>query len=313
MKKIVFILSILFSTTADAQQSFPRDTSFNIPATFEKEKKKRPYIIVADPEIPKDVAVKKNIVFKKTGDHALTLDIFYPKKKNKNTPAVLLIFGGGWRSGDKTHNYAMATELAKQGFVAVTADYRLSLEAPYPAAVIDLKDALRWMRSNAGSYAIDKSRIAVLGCSAGGQLAALLGNTNKQLSLGGQAVDTANASVQAIVNIDGTLAFRHPESVEGAVAAQWLGGTYEERPDNWEEAAPLNHVDKNSAPVFFVNSSIPRFHAGRTDMIRKLDSLQIYSQIQEFADTPHPFWFFHPWFDPMMKEIGAFLRKVFKY
>ncbi len=313
MKKLVFILSILFSITADAQLSFPRDTSFNIPATFEKEKKKRPYIVVADPEIPKDVAVKKNIVFKRAGTHSLTLDIFYPTKKKKNTPAVLLIFGGGWRSGDKTHNYAMATELAKQGFVAVTADYRLSLEAPYPAAVIDLKDALRWMRKNAGAYSIDKNRIAVLGCSAGGQLAALLGNTNKELSLGGQAADTANASVQAIVNIDGTLAFRHPESEEGAVAAQWLGGTYEERPDNWEEAAPLNHVDKNSAPVFFVNSSIPRFHAGRTDMIRKLDSLQIYSQIHEFSDTPHPFWFFHPWFDPMMKEIGDFLRKVLTY
>ncbi|MET0462966.1 MAG: alpha/beta hydrolase [Chitinophagaceae bacterium] len=313
MKNILFALSVFLFTKADAQQSFPRDTSFNIPATFEKEKKKRPYIIIAEPAISKQVSVKKNIVFKKAGEHALTLDIFYAGKAKKNTPAVLLIFGGGWRSGDKTHNYAMATELARQGFVTVTADYRLSPEATYPAAIIDLKDALRWIRANAQAYSVDKNRIAVLGCSAGGQLAALLGNTNKQLILGGQIVDTTDASVQAIVNIDGTLAFRHPESVEGAVAAQWLGGTYEERPGIWEEAAPLNHVDKNSAPVFFVNSSIPRFHAGRDDMIRKLDSLNIYSQIHTFPDTPHPFWFFHPWFDPMMKEIGGFLRKVFVY
>jgi hypothetical protein len=61
----------------------------------------------------------------------------------------------------------------------------------------------------------------------------------------------------------------------------------------------------------FINSSIPRFHAGRNDMIKKLDQYGIYSEVQEFPDTPHPFWFFQPWFNPMMDFTITFLNKVF--
>ena len=46
-------------------------------------------------------------------------------------------------------------------------------------------------------------------------------------------------------------------------------------------------------------------------MIKKLDSLKIYSEIKEFPDTPHPFWFFNPWFNPMMETTIKFLNKVF--
>jgi pectinesterase len=99
--------------------------------------------------------------------------------------------------------------------------------------------------------------------------------------------------------------------VEGAVAAQWLGGTYEQKPEVWTEAAPLTHVDKTAAAFLFVNSSIPRFHAGRDDMIRKLDAVSIYSEVHTLEDTPHPFWFFNPWFTPMMGFVTNFLDKQF--
>jgi acetyl esterase/lipase len=226
---------------------------------------------------------------------------------------VLLIVGGGWRSGDRTHNYAMCIALAKAGYVALSADYRLSPESPYPAAVYDLKAAIRWMRGHAKAYGIDTGKITVLGCSAGGQLAALLGTTNGNIHYEDWAGDTAHsAAVQAVIDIDGTLAFHHPESAEGTVAAQWLGGTYEQRPEVWAEAAPLEHVDSNTAAFLFINSSIPRFHAGRDDMIRKMDSLHIYSEVHTLDDTPHPFWFFNPWFEPMMNFITGFLEKRFK-
>jgi pectinesterase len=257
------------------------------------------------------------IVFQRYGRRALKADVFFPMHKTargREVPkgAVLLVFGGGWRSGDRTHNYAMCKALANAGYVAVTADYRLSPEAQYPAAIHDLKAALRWMKRNADWYGYDPSRIAVLGCSAGGQLAALVGTTNGDPKFEGSARKHADSRVQAIVDIDGTLAFHHPESVEGKVAAEWLGGTYAERPDLWEEAAPLNHVSQTTPPVLFVNSSIPRFHAGRDDMICKLDSLGVRSDVKTFEDTPHPFWFFNPWFDPMMQHIITFLNRNLK-
>lgn len=311
MKKYFFIL-FLFSETCLAQQS-ARDTSFTIQSTFEKEVKKRPYIKIASPSPSGNTRIHKNVPYRNVGGRELFLDIFFPANKNKNFPAVLLIFGGGWKSGDKTQNCAMATELANHGYVAVTAEYRLSGEAIYPAAVYDLKSVIRCMRALAGKYPIDTSRIAVMGTSAGGQLAALIGTTNKNKNF----EDTIgckdhSSSVQAVIDIDGILAFKHPESQEAVSASLWLGGDYEHATKNWEQASALNHVDKNTAPFLFLNSSNLPFHAGRNDMIAKMNKLKIYSEVHEFPDTPHPFWFFHPWFDPMMKYAINFLNKILK-
>jgi pectinesterase len=299
---IALVFSLIPNQLFAQQKTPPRDTSFGIWTTYLKEKKYRPYIKIAEPDTTAGIVIKKDIVFWNNKGRELLLDIYYPKNTTTKHPAVLMIFGGGWRSGDKSHNTAMAIELAKRGYVAVSAEYRLSPEAQYPAAVNDLQDAIRWMRANAKMYSIDSSKIATLGCSAGGQLASLLGALNSP----------ANAKVQAVVNIDGVLAFHHPESAEGAVAAQWLNGTYEENPENWEQASALTHANENTPPMLFINSSIPRFHSGRDDMIKKLSSFGIYTEVHTFEDSPHPFWFFNPWFQPTIEYTASFLQKVFK-
>nr|WP_294897012.1 alpha/beta hydrolase [uncultured Pedobacter sp.] len=316
MKYFSVLIAVLlfFGTSVSAQVNVPRDTSFTLHSAYLKEKKYRPYIEIANPDLQKNVTVKKNIVYSNLNGRELLLDVYYPSKteNRKNFPGVLLIYGGGWRSGDKSQMEAMAKVLAANGYVAVAPEYRLSLEAVYPAAVYDLKASLRWMREHAKAINLDKSKIASLGTSAGGQLAAFLGTTNFNTKYDGDLKGAKQSSaVQAVVDIDGTLAFHHPESSEGTAAALWLGGTYQEKPEVWEDAAPLNHVDKNTVPIIFINSSNPRFHAGRSDMIKKLDSLKIYSEIKEFPDTPHPFWFFNPWFNPMMETTIKFLNKVF--
>jgi len=309
----IFFIFLLFSQAALAQQSAVRDTSFAIQSTFEKEVKKRPYIKIASPAPSDNVKLQLNIPYRHIGGRDLLLDIFYLGKKNKYMPAVLLIFGGGWKSGDKTQNYAMAAKLANNGYIAVSAEYRLSPEAIYPAAVYDLKSAIRWMRANAKKYGIDTSSIAVMGTSAGGQLSALIGTTNEN-KLFEDTIGSVNhsSSVQAVIDIDGILAFKHPESQEAASASLWFGGDYEHRSDLWERASALNHVDKKTVPFLFLNSSNLRFHAGRDDMIKKMNGLKIYSEVHEFPDTPHPFWFFDPWFEPMMKFTLDFLKKTFK-
>lgn len=317
MKRALFLLILVFTCMplAWSQVVVPRDTSFTISTTLIKEKKYRPYISVADPEKPAHVVIKENVVYRKIGERTLLADIYYPKKTKHKKPAVLMIFGGGWRSGDKSQNRAMAIELAKHGYVAVSVEYRLSPEAIYPAAVQDLKAAVAWMRCRARQYGIDTSKIAALGCSAGGQLAALLGTTGNSMiykdSIGGGGC--VSDKVNAVVDIDGVLAFKHPESAEGAVAAQWLGGTASEKLSTWQEASAITHVDAASAPVLFINSSLPRFHAGRDDMIRKMNAFGIYSEIHELPDTPHPFWFFHPWFNTVIRHTVTFLNKVFVY
>jgi acetyl esterase/lipase len=311
---LVLVFSLfLLSVSAWGQTTIPKDTSFTVYSTFVKEQKKRPFIKIANPSGSPDVSSKRDFVFSVVGNRKLLADIFYPTKAvRKKFPAVVMVFGGGWRSGDKSQNVPIAQQLALKGYVAMTIEYRLSLEAPYPAAVEDVKAAIRWMRANAEQYHIDKDKIATLGMSAGAQLATLVGTTNEIGKFEGNGGNPAfSSAVQAIVNIDGILAFHHPESEEGKVAAEFLGGTYQEKPDVWEEASPLNHTDKNTPPILFINSSNPRFHAGRDDMIKKLDSFGIYHEQHTLDDTPHPFWFFHPWFEPTVKFIVTFLDKVF--
>src|SRR5947209_6242015 len=83
------------------------------------------------------------------GSRKLLIDVFYPAAKAKEKrPAIMIIFGGGWRSGNRTQHYPLAQRLADKGYVCFTPDYRLSTEALFPAAVYDLKSALRWIHAN---------------------------------------------------------------------------------------------------------------------------------------------------------------------
>jgi pectinesterase len=122
--------------------------------------------------------------------------------------------------------------------------------------------------------------------------------------------------VQAIVDVDGTLAFIHPESGEGddskrtSAATYWFGYNKTQRPDLWHQAGALNHVDKHTPPILFLNSGVDRMHAGRDDMLKKLDSLGIRHEVHTFAGAPHPFILFEPWFTPALKYTVQFLDGV---
>jgi acetyl esterase/lipase len=213
----------------------------------------------------------------------------------------------------------MAQELAARGYVTITVDYRLSTEATYPAAVNDLKTAIKWIRANAKAYHINADKIATWGFSAGGQLATLVGTTaNSKLFPGNEIYKKQNDAVQAIVDVDGTLAFIHPESSEGddskrtSAGTYWFGGPKTEHPELWNQAGALNHVDNHTPPILFLNSSVARMHAGRDDMTAKMDSLHIYHEVHTFADAPHSFNMFNPWFWPTLNYTAAFLDKMFK-
>ena len=312
MNKLLLIL-FFNAGTLSAQQGVQKDTSFTVHSAFQKEVKKFPFIRIAAPNLPIGVLVKENQIYHTIEGRSLHLDVFYPAKNGqKKYPGVLLIHGGGWKSGDKSQSIPMAIQLAAKGYVAVAVEYRLSPEAPFPAALHDLKAAVRWMRSHARTYKMNKKKVAALGVSAGGQLAALLGTTNgKKEYEGAKNLSKKASTIQAIVDIDGILAFKHPESAEGVVAAEWLGGTYDQKPDVWADASPLTHAGKKTPPVLFINSAIPRFHAGRDDMIKKLQHSGIYTEVHTLPDTPHPFWLFHPWFEPTVDYTVSFLDKVF--
>jgi len=114
-----------------------------------------------------------------TGFRPLSLDFYHDPEASDLRPLVIYIHGGGWERGHKrasgvfTDFPGVLANLASRGFVTASVEYRLSGEAPFPAAIQDIKAAIRYLRENASDYGIDPDRIGLWGNSAGGQLAAL--------------------------------------------------------------------------------------------------------------------------------------------
>ena len=316
--KFLTLIFTFFFTTGYAQKILP-DTSFSVYSTYLKEKKRRPDITIAQPLAKGDFKTKRNIVYAHTPTGNLLLDVIYPKKSSKLLPAILFVFGGGWRSGNRSQNIPLAQKMAQNGYVSITVDYRLSTHAQFPAAVYDLKNAIRWIKANANKLNIDTNKIAITGFSAGGQLAALVGTTNNDLQFEKETINGHTSTVQAVIDVDGVLAFDHPESSEvstdpkrKSVAAIWLGADLKDNPDLWHNASALNHADQHIVPMLFINSSTPRFHAGRDDLIAKIKPFGIYTEVHTLPDTPHPFWLFNPWFEQVSSLMVNFLDRQFK-
>ena len=102
----------------------------------------------------------------------LALDLLHPADATaKPRPLVLFVHGGGWASGNRSMGEGFLPLFAGGGAVAGTLSYRLSRDAPYPAALQDVATALAWIRTNANSLGVDPNRIAIWGHSAGAQLA----------------------------------------------------------------------------------------------------------------------------------------------
>lgn len=303
---VLFLISNLFVNGQEI------DTSYTVYSSYKKYIKHFSNLEIVQPHTFKNVNEKKNLIYKEIGDRKLHLDAFY-NKKNQEKPAVVLIHGGGWKSGNKSHMEPMAQYIASKGYACFTIEYRLSLEAIYPAGIFDVKQAIQYIKLNAKKFHVDKNKVVILGCSSGGQMAALIGTTNNNnLFEDINSPYNQSTSVQAIIDLDGVIAFIHPKSSEGTMASLWLGGTSKEKQNTWLQASALTHVDKNTPPILFICSQYERFHAGRDDMIQILNKYNTYSQVETFSESPHTFWLFYPWFTETVNYITNFLDKTLK-
>jgi acetyl esterase/lipase len=223
-----------------------------------------------------EVRVERDVVWRTVDGQALTLDAYLPtpdpvSKPSKGTtgaqvvkrPTVLLVHGGGWRSGDKSSLAEQGEALAALGYNAFSVNYRLAPTHLYPAAVDDVEAAVKWLRAPAQvkRYGIDPKRVGALGSSAGAHLVALLG------TLGRGARDTGSR-VRAVVEWSGPMDFTafanvDPASLPPAQRDSWergaipmfLGCLPAQCPDTAAEASPVTHVDKTDAPMLLVNST----------------------------------------------------------
>jgi acetyl esterase/lipase len=167
-----------------------------------------------DPEYP--VTVTRDIAYAPPGDRAHLLDLYVPQGVRGRIPIIVYIHGGGWLGGDKADGPDFVEHYANDGFAVASINYRTARQAIMPAQLIDVQDAIRWLRANANAYGLDGRRIGLWGSSAGGHLAALAGTAGGEHEPAGAL--TGSADVQAVVDWKGPTdllqldEFRHPES-----------------------------------------------------------------------------------------------------
>jgi len=187
---------------------------------------------------PASLRVAPDQVYAEHEGEALHADVYAPRAGGPH-PGVLLVHGGSWQRGKRGDMAAVARRLAERGYVAVSIDYRLAPDHPFPAQLEDCRAALRWMRQQAGALDVDPQRIAAFGYSAGGHLVALLATD--------QAPD-ADARVQAAVA--GGAPTDLARFGDARVMRRLLGGAPGELPTRARAASPLTYASADDPPLF---------------------------------------------------------------
>ncbi len=191
--------------------------------------------------------LERDVVYTPAGwPQALLADLYRPDTKSPQ-PGILLIHGGGWEAPDRRGQMdSIAERLAERGYVVMNATYRFAPQYVYPAAVDDLREALKWLRRHAVDYGVRQDRIGVFGYSAGGQLAALL------------AVQSPRSAPHVQAAVIGGAPTDLRKYSGGKLVPQFLGATRTEKPELYGKASPITYVTPDDPPLFIYHGGADR-------------------------------------------------------
>lgn len=257
------------------------------------------------------VEIVRNLPYARYGDRTLRLDLFRPAEPSGTPrPAVVLIRGGSWRRGDKEYFGDAGIELARRGLVAVSIEFRPSTEAIFPAALQDVKAALRWLRAEAARWGIDPDHLATMGHSSGAHLALLAALTPDAPSLEGNGGNPDESSaVQAVVGLgSATMFLPHPDLVP---AQEFFGGPLDERREVWRLGSPLVHVGAHAPPALLMYGAEDRV----APLEQSLDFVEAYARLGldvefvQLAGAPHAFWHRDEWGEYVLDRAARFFQR----
>jgi acetyl esterase/lipase len=239
-------------------------------------------------KLPGRVTIEEDVAFGTGGGRELRCDVFTPPDEVSERPALLLLHGGAWRSGDKQQLKYYGIQLARYGYLCVCSEYRLSGEATWPAQLHDAKAAIRWLRTNAARLGADANRIAVSGNSAGGHLALMLAATPDTPGFEGEGGhDDASSACRAAIAIYPPTLLRGSD-IDGAIAGLFGG---EPTQDAAEAASPVTYAHRGFPPTMLI-------HGSADELVPVSSSLMMYEALSDagaavemhiFAGQAHAF------------------------
>ena len=249
----------------------------------------------AEPKVPEGVVFEQDIEYSNPDNQHLQLNMARPKKGKGPFPGIVCIHGGGFRAGTREGFNQLCIRLAEHGYVAVTVTYRLAPKYQFPAAVYDVKAAVRWMRANADQYNVDPQRIGTTGGSAGGHLAQFLAVTRGVKEFEGNGGNAEfSSSVACVVNFYGPsdLTKSYDASVDAAeVLPLFLGGDLKQERHRHIIASPLYWVTPDAAPTLCVQGTEDRYVAydQAVWLIDKLKAADVEAKLMTIEGADHGF------------------------
>ena len=222
-----------------------------------------------------NIAVE-HLVYAERNDQALALDLYRPPNTETSpSPLVLVIHGGSWQSGNSMVLPELNRYLAARGYVVAAINYRFAPQHPFPAASDDVQAALAFLKQHAGEFGIDPARTALIGRSAGAQLALLAAYT------------LDDPAIRGVVSFYGPTdmnwGYDHPANPAvidtTGVLESYLGGTPAQVPQTYELASPINVVNPTTPPTLFI-------HGTKDEMVFLENSERLAARLAE-AGRPH--------------------------
>jgi acetyl esterase/lipase len=277
------------------------------------------------------IDVQRDVEFATPDGISLRLDVYQPRHFTRGEPqaddapaallpAIIVIHGGSWSGGTKNDFASYDRWLAASGRVVFDVEYRLANDAQrFPAQIMDIKCAIAWVKNHAPQYHVDPGRLALLGRSAGGQLALLAAYTADDPTLQPGDCDVKDTRVRAVISLYGPtdLAwdYAHPGRPDvidtRRVLENYLGGSPTSAPQVYVSASPIEHVNAQSPPTLFLHGGHDQLvlseNVGR--IIPKLEGAGVPFTYIYLPWANHGFDYnFNGWSSQIAQaEIGKFL------
>lgn len=236
-------------------------------------------------------------------------DLYRPAEQSAPFPAVLMIHGGSWRSGHKHEMKRLAKDLSGHGYVCFSIDYDVRPHS-FPVSWQEGRAAVEFLRSHAAEFGIDPARIAVLGSSAGGEIASLIA-----LEPTGPASDAAHRDVrvQAAVTLNGGYDAHVHAPIHGYILKRYLGDRCERIADVCDDASPVAHVGEVRVPFFVGHGDhdhlIPYMQA--TTFIQRLNEERNPVTTFVAEGGGHNYWRKRKFYAQNLAAVETFLDKNF--
>ena len=236
-------------------------------------------------------------------------------------PAVMVVHGGAWNGGKKSESPRWNHWLVAQGYVVFDVEYRLTPQPNWRTAAGDVKCALGVVSRDAAKWGIDPERIALLGRSAGAQLALLAAFTPGDAAIT-PSCPVQDSPVSAVVSLYGPTDLiygyangANPRVIEGPETLRaYLGGTPDTAANAFKLASPIEHVGSNTPPALLM-------HGGRDQFVLPAQMDRLAQRLAE-RGRPHetvflPYaqhgfdYFFDGWSGQITQAVvGRFLRQA---